>query len=64
MVGDMTNDGTAEQHELLKQCLEEVLSDKRVLSVTGNHDIPRIPPKQAGFHTDADGSGRCRQTDA
>lgn len=46
MVGDMTNDGTAEQHELLKQCLEEVLSDKRVLSVTGNHDIPRIPLEQ------------------
>lgn len=46
LVGDMTNDGTAKQHELLKQCMEEALPDMRVFSVTGNHDIPRIPPEQ------------------
>ncbi|MGN0399101.1 MAG: metallophosphoesterase, partial [Blautia sp.] len=40
LVGDLTNDGTLEQMELMHQCIKEVLPDTPVLAVTGNHDYP------------------------
>lgn len=43
LVGDLVNDGTPEQLELMGRCIEEVLPDTPVLSVTGNHDYPRQP---------------------
>lgn len=43
LVGDLTNDGTPEQMELMHQCIKEVLPDTPVLAVTGNHDYPRQP---------------------
>lgn len=50
LAGDMTNDGTTRQHELLKQCLEELLPDMQVFSVTGNHDVPRTAEEQGDRH--------------
>lgn len=43
LVGDLTNDGTPEQMELMRQCIQEVLPDTPVLAVTGNHDYPHQP---------------------
>lgn len=43
LVGDLTNDGTPEQMALMKQCIAEVLPDKPVLAVAGNHDYPHQP---------------------
>ena len=34
LVGDLTNDGTPEQMELMRQCIKEVLPDTPVLAVT------------------------------
>ena len=44
--GDMTNDGTQEQMELFWQCVNEVIPDVPVFTVTGNHDYPRDPLPQ------------------
>ena len=41
--GDMTNDGTPEQFELFRQCIEEELPNVPVLAVAGNHDFPLHP---------------------
>lgn len=43
LVGDLTNDGTPEQMELMHQCIQEVLPDTLVLAVAGNHDYPHQP---------------------
>lgn len=43
LVGDLTNDGTPEQMELMHQCIKEVLPDTPVLAVAGNHDHPHQP---------------------
>jgi len=43
LAGDLTNDGTPEQIELMHQCISELLPDKTVLAVAGNHDYPRNP---------------------
>ncbi len=43
LVGDLVNDGTPEQMELMHRCIEEALPDTPVLSVAGNHDYPRRP---------------------
>ena len=46
LAGDMTNDGTKHQYDLLKNCLSSILPKTPVFSVIGNHDIPRISPDQ------------------
>ena len=38
LLGDNANDGTAEQFEELKRCVEKIPESKAVLSVIGNHD--------------------------
>lgn len=43
LVGDLTNDGTPEQMELMQKCIAEVLPDTPVLAVAGNHDYPHQP---------------------
>lgn len=43
LAGDMTNDGTKQQYDLLKECLLPVLSRMPVFPVIGNHDMPKIP---------------------
>lgn len=43
LAGDLVNDGTPEQFELLRQCISEVLPDVPVLAVAGNHDYPPLP---------------------
>lgn len=43
LAGDMTNDGTPEQFESLRRCIEEELPGVPVLAVAGNHDYPRRP---------------------
>ena len=43
LVGDLTNDGTPEQMELMYKCISEVLPDTPVLAVAGNHDYPHQP---------------------
>lgn len=43
LVGDLTNDGTPEQMELMKACIEDVLPETPVFAVAGNHDYPRQP---------------------
>ncbi len=40
LVGDLVNDGTPEQFELMHQCISEVLPNTPVLAVAGNHDFP------------------------
>lgn len=52
LAGDMTNDGTREQYELLKECLQGVISSTKVFPVTGNHDIPVKPAKDSPGHSD------------
>ena len=41
--GDLTNDGTPEQFDLFRQCIEEELPNVPVLAVAGNHDYPLNP---------------------
>lgn len=41
--GDLTNDGTPEQLELFRKCVEEELPRIPVLTVAGNHDYPTKP---------------------
>lgn len=36
--GDMTNDGTPPQFDLLHQCITDILPNTPVLAVAGNHD--------------------------
>ena len=43
LAGDLTNDGTPEQLQLMQQCIAECLPDTPVLAVTGNHDCPQQP---------------------
>lgn len=43
LVGDLVNDGTPEQMDLMRQCISDVLPETPVLSVAGNHDYPRWP---------------------
>lgn len=43
LVGDLVNDGTPEQFELMKRCISELLPDSPVLAVAGNHDYPALP---------------------
>ena len=43
LAGDLTNDGTPEQLQLMQQCIAECLPDTPVLAVTGNHDCPHQP---------------------
>lgn len=43
LAGDLVNDGTPEQLELMQRCVSEVLPDTPVLAVAGNHDYPRWP---------------------
>lgn len=43
LVGDLTNDGTPEQMELMQRCIRETLPDTPVLAVAGNHDYPHQP---------------------
>ena len=38
IAGDLVNDGYANQFQLFQKCIEETAADKRILSVTGNHD--------------------------
>lgn len=46
ITGDMTNDGTQEQMELFWQCVNEIIPDVPVFTVTGNHDYSRDPLPQ------------------
>ncbi len=43
LVGDLVNDGTPDQMDLMRQCISDVLPETPVLSVAGNHDYPRWP---------------------
>lgn len=43
LAGDLVNDGTPEQIELMHQCISELLPEKTVLAVAGNHDYPCNP---------------------
>ena len=43
LAGDLVNDGSVCQMELLHRCIAEVLPDTPVLGVTGNHDYPHQP---------------------
>ena len=43
LVGDLVNDGTPAQMELMHQCIAELLPSTAVLAVTGNHDYPHQP---------------------
>ena len=48
LAGDLTNDGTPEQMDLIRRCVSEVLPDTPVLAVAGNHDYPRLPSPMIG----------------
>lgn len=48
LAGDLANDGTPEQLELMRQCICDILPDTPVLAVTGNHDYPRLPSPMLG----------------
>ncbi len=49
--GDMVNDGTPEQFELLRRLIEDRLSpDTPMLAVAGNHDFPVQPDTGACFY--------------
>lgn len=39
LLGDSTNDGLREQFDRFKACIAEVVPDKTILPVTGNHDV-------------------------
>lgn len=52
LAGDMTNDGTSVQYELLKECIQEVGPHTKVYPVTGNHDMPVKPTKNSLGHSD------------
>lgn len=43
LAGDLTNDGTPEQMELMYKCISEILPDTPVFAVAGNHDYPHQP---------------------
>lgn len=43
LAGDLTNDGTPEQMELMHKCISEVLPDTPAFAVAGNHDYPHQP---------------------
>ena len=43
LAGDLTNDVTTAQMELVHRCIEDVLPDTPVLAVAGNHDYPHNP---------------------
>lgn len=43
LTGDLVNDGTPEQFELMCKCISEVLPNTPVLAVAGNHDYPPCP---------------------
>lgn len=43
LAGDLVNDGTPEQFELMRQCISEVLPSMPVFAIAGNHDYPRWP---------------------
>lgn len=46
LTGDMTNDGTPEQMAKFYQCITDIMPDKPVFVVTGNHDFPHDPIPQ------------------
>ncbi len=46
LTGDMTNDGTPEQMAKFYQYITDLLPDKPVFAVTGNHDFPHDPIPQ------------------
>jgi len=46
LAGDMTNDGTPEQMAEFYRCVTDILPDKPVFAVTGNHDFPHDPIPQ------------------
>lgn len=48
IAGDLINDGTSEQLELMRQCISDVLPDTPVLAVAGNHDYPIFPSPMLG----------------
>ncbi len=54
IAGDMTNDGTSGQYDLLKECLEEVVSAVKVFHVAGNHDMPVKPAKDKDCYGQSD----------
>lgn len=43
LAGDLTNDGTPAQLQLMQKCIAEVLPDTPVFAVAGNHDYPHQP---------------------
>lgn len=43
LTGDLVNDGTPEQFELMRKCISEMLPNTPVLAVAGNHDYPPCP---------------------
>ncbi len=52
LLGDSTNDGTAEQFNKFRECIEETAGDRIIFPVTGNHDV--LHPSRG------DGSDGCR----
>lgn len=40
VTGDLTNDGTPDQFQRVRQCIETMLPEKPVFAVNGNHDMP------------------------
>ena len=51
LLGDMTNDGIAEQFAEFRTCIEEAAPEKTFFPVTGNHDVLQVSPD--------DGSDGC-----
>lgn len=46
LAGDLVNDGEQRQFERMKACIDEILPEKAVFSVSGNHDYPLNPLPQ------------------
>lgn len=46
LAGDLTNDGTAPQYQLLKECLQKEVHSIKMFPVIGNHDVPVVSDRQ------------------
>lgn len=54
IAGDLTNDGFAEQFARLKESIENMVPNKQIFSIAGNHDFlfaPETPEQDIGYHT-------------
>ena len=61
LLGDSTNDGLPEQFDEFRTCIQEIIPEKTVFSVPGNHDIthPRLIGKDADGTISYGGFQRC-----